>query len=139
MDLITRRRIGRRRAPGDADARRRSDFPFEVESGLLNYVDMDHASHSDPLIIRLREGVDRIALVLRADLWAASSDAGLNPAQAQVLDLLATRPAGLRPKETTASLPSPRPASPIRWRPLPARRWCATIRTPPTRAGRSCA
>jgi DNA-binding MarR family transcriptional regulator len=65
---------------------------------------MDHASESDPLITRLREGFDRIAFVLRADLWAAVGESGLNPAQAQVLSLLAGRPAGLRPKEIAAPL-----------------------------------
>ena len=42
--------------------------------------------------------------MLRADLWAAAGDAGLNPAQAQVLALLAGRPAGLRPKEIAAHI-----------------------------------
>lgn len=65
---------------------------------------MDHASHSDPLIVRLCEGFDRIALVLRADLWAAAGEAGLNPTQAQVLGLLSSRPQGLRPKEIAAHL-----------------------------------
>lgn len=65
---------------------------------------MDHASASDPLVARLREGFDRIAFVLRADLWAAAGDGGLNPAQAQALSLLAGRPAGLRPKEIAAHL-----------------------------------
>ena len=65
---------------------------------------MDHASASDPLIVRLHEGFDRIAFVLRADLWTAAGEAGLNPAQAQVLGLLAGRPAGLRPKEIAAHL-----------------------------------
>lgn len=59
---------------------------------------MDHASNSDPLLVRLREGFDRIALVLRADLWSAAGEAGLNPIQAQVLGLLAGRPEGLKPK-----------------------------------------
>lgn len=54
--------------------------------------------------MRLREGFDRIAFVLRADLWTAASEAGLNPSQAQVLGLLANRPAGLRPKEIAAHL-----------------------------------
>lgn len=65
---------------------------------------MDHASSSDPLVIRLREGFERIALVLRADLWAAAGGTGLKPAQAQVLALFAERPAGLRPKEIAAHL-----------------------------------
>jgi DNA-binding MarR family transcriptional regulator len=65
---------------------------------------MDHAADPDPVLTRLREGFERVALVLRADLWAAAGDAGLNPAQAQVLALLAARPAGLRPKEIAAHL-----------------------------------
>lgn len=58
----------------------------------------------DPTILRLRDGFERISLVLRADLWTTASRAGLNPAQAQVLRLLANRPAGLRPKEIAAHL-----------------------------------
>lgn len=65
---------------------------------------MDHAADPDPVLIRLREGFERVALVLRADLWAAAGDAGLNPAQTQVLALLAARPAGLRSKEIAAHL-----------------------------------
>lgn len=65
---------------------------------------MDHASKSDPLIVRLCEGFDRIALVLRADLWAAAGDAGLHPTQAQVLGLLAGRPEGLRAKDIARHL-----------------------------------
>lgn len=60
---------------------------------------MDQASKSDPLLVRLREGFERVATVLRADLWFAAGEAGLNPIQAQVLGLLADRPQGLRPKE----------------------------------------
>jgi len=65
---------------------------------------MDHASTSDPIVVRLREGIDRIAFVLRADLWTAAGEAGLNPTQAQVLSLLAGRPAGLRPKDIAAHI-----------------------------------
>jgi DNA-binding MarR family transcriptional regulator len=65
---------------------------------------MDHANAPDPLILRLREGFDRIAFVLRADLWAAAGNAGLNPTQAQILGLLASRPDGLRPKRIAAEL-----------------------------------
>lgn len=65
---------------------------------------MDHAASSEPIVTRLREGFERIAFVLRADLWAAAGDAGLNPAQAQVLGLLGSRPAGVRPKEIAAHL-----------------------------------
>jgi len=65
---------------------------------------MDHADDPDPVLIRLREGFERVALVLRADLWSAAGEAGLNPAQAQVLALLAARPAGLRAKLIAAHL-----------------------------------
>ncbi|MBP2231279.1 DNA-binding MarR family transcriptional regulator [Azospirillum agricola] len=65
---------------------------------------MDHAPQPAPVLARLREGFERIALVLRADLWSAAGEAGLNPTQAQVLALLAARPAGLRPKEIAAHL-----------------------------------
>lgn len=65
---------------------------------------MHHALTPDPVAARLREGFERIALVLRADLWSAAGTAGLNPTQAQVLALLAARPAGLRPKEIAAHL-----------------------------------
>jgi len=65
---------------------------------------MEHDPPADPLVSRLRDGLDRIAFVLRAELWAVASEAGLNPVQAQVLGLLAGRPAGLRPKEIAAHL-----------------------------------
>lgn len=65
---------------------------------------MNHANAPDPLTIRLREGFDRIAFVLRADLWATAGSVGLNPTQAQILGLLASRPAGLRPKNIAAEL-----------------------------------
>lgn len=65
---------------------------------------MDHATSPDPVTTRLREGFERIALVLRADQWAASGATGLNPTQAQALSLLAGRPAGLRAKDIAAHL-----------------------------------
>lgn len=65
---------------------------------------MDHANAPDTVTTRLREGFERIARVLRADQWAASTAAGLNPAQAQALALLAGRPAGLRAREIAAHL-----------------------------------
>ena len=59
---------------------------------------------TDDIVTRLREGFERIALVLRADLWAAAGEAGLNPTQAQALGFLAARPQGIRPKEIAAHL-----------------------------------
>lgn len=65
---------------------------------------MDHAVAPDAVATRLREGFERIALVLRSDLWTAAGAAGLNPTQAQVLALLAGRSDGLRGKDIAAHL-----------------------------------
>lgn len=65
---------------------------------------MDHADSPESIVIRLREGFERIALVLRADLWAAAGGASLHPTQAQVLSLLAAWPSGLRAKDIAAHL-----------------------------------
>jgi DNA-binding MarR family transcriptional regulator len=65
---------------------------------------MRKAEASDSVTTRLREGFERIALVLRSDLWMASGKAGLNPTQAQALALLAERAGGLRAKEIAAHL-----------------------------------
>jgi DNA-binding MarR family transcriptional regulator len=45
---------------------------------------------------RLLDGLERLALVLRADARKSSASLGLNPAQDALLRLLLTRPAGLR-------------------------------------------
>lgn len=63
---------------------------------------MDHAFDSDSIIVRLHVGLERIAFVLRADLWGLAGQFGLNPTQAQVLNLLASRSDGLRAKEIAA-------------------------------------
>lgn len=65
---------------------------------------MDHTESSNSVATRLREGFERIALVLRSDLWVASGKAGLNPTQGQTLALLATRSNGLRAKDIAAHL-----------------------------------
>lgn len=65
---------------------------------------MIDTSPAEPTISRLREGLERIALVLRADLWSASGSLGLSPTQAQVLGLLCVRPAGLRANEIAGHL-----------------------------------
>ena len=65
---------------------------------------MSKAETPDSVTARLREGFERIALVLRSDLWMASGKAGLNPTQAQALALLAERAGGLRAKEIAAHL-----------------------------------
>ena len=60
---------------------------------------------SAPLPARLRDGLDRIAAVLRADQWSASNAVGLNPTQVHVLAFLAGRDkAGIRVKEIAAHL-----------------------------------
>jgi len=65
---------------------------------------MDHANTPDSVPTRLHEGFERLALVLRADLWSASGAEGLNPTQAQVLALVAGRSDGLRAKEIASHL-----------------------------------
>lgn len=65
---------------------------------------MNRDAAPDPIVTRLREGFERIALVLRAEHWATSGAAGLNPTQAQALSLLAGRPDGLRAKDVAAHL-----------------------------------
>lgn len=65
---------------------------------------MDHAASPDSVTTRLCEGFERIALVLRADQWAAAGATGLNPAQAQVLALLCARPEGLRARDIARHL-----------------------------------
>jgi DNA-binding MarR family transcriptional regulator len=60
---------------------------------------------SVPLSKRLREGLERVAAVLRADQWAATNGVGLNPTQVHVLTFLAGRDrAGIRVKEIAAHL-----------------------------------
>lgn len=54
---------------------------------------------SEPLPRRLRDGLERLATVLRSDQWSAANAVGLNPTQAHVLSFLAGRgEAGLRVK-----------------------------------------
>lgn len=65
---------------------------------------MSKAETPASVTARLREGFERIALVLRSDLWMASGKAGLNPTQAQALALLAERAGGLRAKDIAAHL-----------------------------------
>lgn len=60
---------------------------------------------SSPLPQRLKDGIDRLASVLRADQWSAANAAGLNPTQAHVLAFLAGRgEAGLRVKAIAGHL-----------------------------------
>lgn len=44
---------------------------------------------------RIREGLARLAVVLRSDDWERAKVSGLNPTQLSILDLLEGRPAGL--------------------------------------------
>lgn len=60
---------------------------------------------SEPLANRLRDGLERLAAVLRTDQWTASAAAGLTPTQAHVLAFLAGREcAGVRVKEIAVHL-----------------------------------
>ncbi len=66
------------------------------------WISLPHPSRSSPACVKV---LSELPSCFRADLWAAAGDAGgLNPTQAQVLGLLAGRPAGLRPKEIAARL-----------------------------------
>ena len=69
-------------------------------------------TQSPPLPGRLRDGLDRIAAVLRADDWSAASASGLNPTQAHVLAFLARRgESGIRVKEIAAHLGVSQPSA----------------------------
>lgn len=60
---------------------------------------------SEPLPRRLRDGLERLASVLRSDQWSAANAVGLNPTQAHVLSFLAGRgEAGLRVKAIAGHL-----------------------------------
>ena len=60
---------------------------------------------SSPLPRRIRDGLDRVAAVLRADQWSASNAVGLNPTQTYVLSFLAGRDgSAIRVKEIAAHL-----------------------------------
>jgi DNA-binding MarR family transcriptional regulator len=54
------------------------------------------AMQTKPLRERLLDGLERLAVVMRADNRKATSDAGINSAQEAILRLLLVRPAGLR-------------------------------------------
>lgn len=43
---------------------------------------------------RIREGLDRLAVVMRADDWSRAKSAGVNPTQQAILEFLAGRPDG---------------------------------------------
>lgn len=65
----------------------------------------DFETISEPLPRRLRDGLERLATVLKADQWSAASAAGLNPTQSLVLSYLAGRGAeGMRVKDVAAHL-----------------------------------
>ena len=53
---------------------------------------------------RLREGLERIATVLRGDQWRRATTLSLNPTQLLILELLQARPAGLSVKAIAVHL-----------------------------------
>jgi DNA-binding MarR family transcriptional regulator len=60
---------------------------------------------SEPLPRRLRDGIDRLSTVLKADQWASANAEGLNPTQAHVITFLAGRDAhGMRVKAIAGHL-----------------------------------
>lgn len=60
---------------------------------------------------RIREGLSRLATVLRADEWGRAKAVGLNPTQLAILDLLQARPDGLSVKEIAAHLGVSQPSA----------------------------
>jgi DNA-binding MarR family transcriptional regulator len=65
----------------------------------------DFDAMSEPLPRRLRDGLERLATVLKADQWSAANAVGLNPTQGLVLSFLAGRGAnGMRVKDVAAHL-----------------------------------
>lgn len=52
-----------------------------------------------PLALRLRDGVERVAAVIRAEQWSNAHALGLNPTQMSILAMLAGRNDGLRVKD----------------------------------------
>lgn len=54
---------------------------------------------TSPLSLRLREGIERVAAVIRGDQWSSAHALGLNPTQMSILALLAGRSDGLRVKD----------------------------------------
>ncbi len=62
-------------------------------------------NHSDPLPQRIRDGLERLASVLRADQWSAAQVIGVTPTQMSVLIFLAGRGKnGIRVKDIAAHL-----------------------------------
>ena len=53
---------------------------------------------------RIREGLSRVAMAMRADDWNRAKTSGLNPTQLAILELLEGRDAGLGVKEIAANL-----------------------------------
>jgi DNA-binding MarR family transcriptional regulator len=67
---------------------------------------MSVAAHPNTLLTRrLRDGLERISIVMRADQWAIAGTAGLNPTQMHVLTFIAGRgEAGVRVGAIAAQL-----------------------------------
>lgn len=53
---------------------------------------------------RIREGLSRVAMAIRADDWSRARTSGLNPTQLAILELLEGRKDGLGVKEVAANL-----------------------------------
>ncbi|MCU0818250.1 MAG: MarR family transcriptional regulator [Beijerinckiaceae bacterium] len=61
----------------------------------MSPVDLSHS----PLSLRLRDGLERIAAVIRADQWSSAHALGLTPTQVNILALLAGRNDAVRVKD----------------------------------------
>ncbi|WP_432292529.1 MarR family winged helix-turn-helix transcriptional regulator [Rhizobium panacihumi] len=60
---------------------------------------------------RIREGLSRLATVLRADEWDRAKSLGLNPTQLSILTLLEGRPQGLGVREIAVQLGVSQPSA----------------------------
>ena len=60
---------------------------------------------------RIREAMDRLAAVLRADEWTRAKAAGINPTQLAILDLLEARSGGVSVKMIAAHLGVSQPSA----------------------------
>jgi DNA-binding MarR family transcriptional regulator len=72
---------------------------------------METPTVATPLENRLREGLARLGMALRADDWARAREVGLNPTQMAILEALEGRENGLSVKEIAFNLGVSQPSA----------------------------
>ncbi|MDS7594326.1 MarR family winged helix-turn-helix transcriptional regulator [Agrobacterium tumefaciens] len=65
---------------------------------------METPNNPTPIYHRIREGLARVAMVMRADDWTRAKRTGINPAQLSILELLEGREGGLGVKDIAVHL-----------------------------------